>query len=232
MPGKGFLDLPPELRNLIYITYLHEHGEILFHPKKPGSRQFTLRGGLSLACKAVHSECTSFLDLHAKTIRFRVRNFDFGPLVTSLNKLDDKIIATMAQRHMNYGGGRVYPQIDKSEKTRFSPPLIDRRICAVLEIVGKPIVDCLELRPVNGLMGRWNRRICDPDKKGAVLEVWYEVSKKSKFVREAMEVRGNFWAKAAAGRGSTEFIKMYDAVQTYLRGMDSQDIVGQPTQSP
>ncbi|KAF2171377.1 hypothetical protein M409DRAFT_18493 [Zasmidium cellare ATCC 36951] len=83
-----FLDLPPELREVVYEKALAS--EPLAHLSR-----FTRDKNLLTDCrlvgvsKQVKEEFMKILDLYAPVIRTRVRNFDFGAVIAYLNRISD-----------------------------------------------------------------------------------------------------------------------------------------------
>ena len=77
------LDLPGELRNMIYVDVAQQSTAVVKR------RQLTDHSGLLEANTQLHDEYLSMLILHASKIQVEVTNFDFRCAVTFINRLSN-----------------------------------------------------------------------------------------------------------------------------------------------
>jgi len=158
MPRKGFFDLPGELRNQVYMEYLHEDGNAKYRPSK---RELKLVGPPARISKLFREECESLLILHARIVHCKVNRFDFGPLITFLNTLDDTSLAATLQHIANL----QQHQTPKAKSTLL--PWTDREIVVHLDGSNQDSTRLL----------RWLNRFNVPEKGGTALQFSYTVLK-------------------------------------------------------
>jgi len=154
MAATSLLDLPPEVRNLIYFAYLQLHGDAVY---VSAARRIITRGPLRKVSQQVRSESESLVDLHARTITFRVHDFEFRYLITFLNKLDKTALDALAAQTTD----------ESSATTTAGPPA--KRLKVQLCFSG------VDLATVRARMERWLKRFDRPHKKGTAADFEFEV---------------------------------------------------------
>lgn len=154
MAAPKLLDLPPEVRNLIYIAYLNLHGDAVYIS---AARRLITRGPLLKINQQIRNESESLVDLHARNITFPVYDFKFGCLVTFLNKLDKLALDALAAQPAETSN---IPATTYSKLKRFNIQLHFSK-----EEPGSS----------RGYLERWIRRFDKPEKKGTAVDFEYEV---------------------------------------------------------
>lgn len=154
MASLSFLSLPPEVRNLIYVTYLRPHGDVVY---VSAARRLIARGPLRKINQQVRSEFESLIDLYARKITFPVYDFEFRYLITFLNKLDKPALASLAAQTTD----------ESSIATKMASPARRLRIQLCFSDG-----DLLSAKPH---LERWLNRFDRPEKNGTAVDFHFEV---------------------------------------------------------
>ena len=146
------LDLPAELRNLVYKSVLEHEPNVILHPLARG--QLVAQSPLARVCRQIRQELLPLVHASELPVIALVDDFDFAHLITWLNKLADSELATF--RHIPESWCDGWPET-----------LPSRRVCVELRFH----TSTLYAPHVN----RWMKRLVTA-KKGAGLHFLYSVS--------------------------------------------------------
>lgn len=145
------LDLPPELRNLIYLHVAQSEDTAQICKRQP--RHLIGGSPIALANKQIREEYMSALCLNAPTISTTVQDFDFRHVVTFFNHLSGLELKALTD------GGASSNQREMVIRLTFS------RQCP--------------FHPHDLYLDRWLNRYMHPTKKGAKINVTYSVDSAS-----------------------------------------------------
>lgn len=175
------LELPAEIRNSIYEEVAAD-SQALISRRHRGT--LLSKSGLGRLSRQVRSEYHAALYLYAPKITARVKNSDFGHVVTFLNRLSD---AEM----------RALPSVQVAS---------NRRVTLELEL-GSDRVDY-------DLLRRWLRRCGHPTKRGTNIGFSYDDPKRTYRCQLAvLRYLDNLMMKSGDARMKEETRKMIDALR-------------------
>lgn len=155
MATPKLFELPPEVRNLIYIAYLQLHGDAVYVST---AKRLVTRGPLRKTNQQIRNESESLVDLHARNINFPVYDFQFRYLITFLNKLDKLALDALAKQSADASSTST---VKYSKAKRFTIQLL---------------FDESDIVAMREGLGRWLRRFDSPEKKGTAVDFAFEVT--------------------------------------------------------
>lgn len=180
MPRASFLELTPEVRNLIYITHLQGHSDARYVHSAGG---LVATGPFRKLNQQTRQEYLSLVDVHARRIIFDIRAFEFRYVITYLNKLNTQALEAFARIPSEH--------VD----TPTDPGNGSRQL--VLNLVLEPVWSWTH---ADGLL-RWVKRFDDPRKNGTSLRYRYTFTGISRRLRQT----SRFLEALANGEDRHEF---------------------------
>ncbi|EDU49856.1 hypothetical protein PtrSN002B_003453 [Pyrenophora tritici-repentis] len=146
-----FLALPRELRDEIYKHILDQDNSSTL---KPGSRNIATRCGLAGVNNQISEEFLDAVLFHAPVITTTVRNHNFGPVVTFLNRLSQAQLTRLSTR-----GSQVNEADDDARPKRKMRIILSYSAGA---------------KDSRAHLNRWLDRFDVPEKRGKEIEFEYE----------------------------------------------------------
>lgn len=141
------LDLAPELRNNIYACVLQSDPQAYLTTSN-GVDLFS-KSALSRVNRQVREEFNSLLQTASPELVAEVKNFNFGHVITFLNRMDKRDLDTLPNTHRLSSGRRM--------------------IINLIITINPNKLDCGKLR-------RWLKRLQRPEKKGSTLLFEYKAT--------------------------------------------------------
>lgn len=207
-PGRPslFLALPPELRNHVYSFVAADAPPVVLHPKTRGRR--LSKSPLMTLSKQVSEEYQAMLYFSVPGITAYVKDFDFGHVVTFLNKLSEAEV-------------KALPSLNTANAAPAINIPTERKVLVELEITKACAHNPESLH-------RWLTRCGHPTKKGTRLDVtytakgdggnvsvWtspYQPRSTASQVREVLQKKATELGRVDKGRVYQELLKILQAL--------------------
>lgn len=171
---SSFLNLPPELREAIYIEVirLDSRGAVF----NSTSRKLTHPSSLRLVCRQVDGELSAPIHKHAPLVIFPVLDLAFEEVTTWINELSDPTARTLS-----FSPGERNPPVDTKMPSAADSHARELRIELRFNSNNDTVI--FDLRGMEATLRTWSAHFTNPALRFARLNLTYDFSKMSRYAR-------------------------------------------------